>query len=113
MGAAHLVTVEGLALLHPDAQVFEAMLDGWRQQQLSRNLSFATVDARAEIVRRFQAHANAFPWAWAPAHIEEWTTDLRTNKRGARSTIRAYQLAVRAFLAYVCDPLYGWAAECE
>lgn len=30
-----------------DGQVFEAMLDGWRAQQLSRNLAFATIDAGA------------------------------------------------------------------
>lgn len=112
-GAAHMVVLDGVALLQPDAQVFECMLDGWRQQQLSRNLAFATVEARAETVRRFQAHTNAYPWQWAPGHLEEWTTDLRANKRRARSTIRSYQLAVRAFLAYLCDPVYGWADECE
>jgi DNA (cytosine-5)-methyltransferase 1 len=45
--------------------------------------------------------------------LEEWTTDLRASKQRARSTIRSYQLAVRAFLAYLCDPVYGWAGECE
>ncbi|MEV6135712.1 hypothetical protein AB0L63_06540 [Nocardia sp. NPDC051990] len=29
------------------------------------------------------------------------------------STVRSYQLAIRAFLAYVCEPLYGWDIECE
>ncbi|WP_433521336.1 hypothetical protein ACQPZ2_28850 [Nocardia pseudovaccinii] len=31
----------------------------------------------------------------------------------ALSTVRAYQLAIRSFLAYVCEPLYGWDVECE
>jgi integrase/recombinase XerC len=31
-GAAKLVVVPGVPLLRPEAQVFEAMLDGWRQQ---------------------------------------------------------------------------------
>ncbi len=63
-GAAHMVVLDGVALLQPDAQVFECMLDGWRQQQLSRNLGFATVETRAQTVRRFQAHTNAYPWQW-------------------------------------------------
>jgi integrase/recombinase XerC len=42
------VVAAGVPLLRPDAQVFEAMLEGWRQQQLSRNLAFSTVDARLD-----------------------------------------------------------------
>jgi hypothetical protein len=64
-------------LLRPDAQVFDAMLEGWRQQQLSRNLAFGTVDARLELLRRFQDHSGEFPWQWTPQHLEEWSTDLR------------------------------------
>jgi integrase/recombinase XerC len=45
-GAAHRMVAAGVPLLRPDAQVFEAMLEGWRQQQFSRNLAFSTVDAR-------------------------------------------------------------------
>lgn len=30
-----------------------------------------------------------------------------------RDTGSSYQLAIRAFLAYVCEPLYGWDIECE
>jgi hypothetical protein len=37
-----------------DAPVFEAMLDGWRAQQLTRNLAFASIEAGARVVRRFQ-----------------------------------------------------------
>jgi len=31
----------------------------------------------------------------------------------AHSTVRSYQGAVASFLGYVCDPRYGWVAECE
>jgi integrase/recombinase XerC len=31
-GAASLVLVDGVPLLHPETQVFEAMLEGWRNQ---------------------------------------------------------------------------------
>jgi integrase/recombinase XerC len=37
-GAAVLQLVDGVALLRPEEQVFAAMLDGWRAQQLARNL---------------------------------------------------------------------------
>jgi hypothetical protein len=30
-------------LLHPEDQVVQEMFDGWRNQQLSRNLSFQTI----------------------------------------------------------------------
>lgn len=110
-GAAHLELVGDLPLLHPEAQLFEAMLDGWRHQQLSRNLAFATIDAGARTVRRFQDHAGEYPWRWSPAQAEAWASELRSN-RAAPSTIRSYQ-SLRAFLAFVCDPAYGWAGECE
>lgn len=112
-GAAHRVVAAGVPLLRPDAQVFEAMLEGWRQQQLSRNLAFGTVDARLELLRRFQRYSGEFPWRWTPQHLEEWSTDLRAVRGVALSTVRSYQLAIRAFLAYACEPLYGWDMECE
>lgn len=34
-------------------QVLEEMFAGWRRQQLSRNLSFGTIDGRERLVRRF------------------------------------------------------------
>lgn len=112
-GAAHLVVVSGASLLRPDVQLFEAMLEGWARQQASRQLSSATIESSAMLVRRFQAHTASFPWAWTPLHLEEWTEDLRAVRGLAHSTVRTYQQAVRLFLGYVCDPAYGWAAECE
>jgi len=111
-GAAHLELAGDLPLLHPEPQLFEAMLDGWRHQQLSRNLNFATIDAGARVVRRFGAHAGCYPWQWTPGHVDSWGAALR-DQRAAVSTIRSYQRAVKAFLAFVCDPAYGWAAECQ
>lgn len=74
-GSAALVLVEGAALLRPDAQVFEAMLDGWEAQQVSRSLGAAAINSSLGVVRRFQAHSGEFPWSWTPAHFEEWTMD--------------------------------------
>ncbi len=112
-GAASLVLVSGAALLRPDVQLFDAMLKGWRHQQLSRNLAPATIAAGTSIVSRFQVHSAEFPWRWTPAHLEDWTTDLRSVRHVALSTVRNYQKSVRIFLRYACDPVYGWDRECE
>lgn len=45
------------------------MLDGWRNQQLSRNLQFATIDQRLRMVERFIGHVNVDPWNWTPADV--------------------------------------------
>jgi integrase/recombinase XerC len=103
-GASALTLVSGVRLLHPDVQVFEAMLDGWVRQQASRNLAARTVQASAGAVRRFQAYSGEFPWRWSPAHLEEWTADLRGVHGLARSTIRSYQLQVRSVFALRVRP---------
>jgi len=110
--SAGMVLEGGVALLHPDEQVFQAMLQGWRRQQLARNLSFVTVESNQALVRRFQAFTNEYPWSWSPGHVDEWAEELRCVGRRSRSTVRGYQGMLRAFLAYVCDPAYGWAEEC-
>ncbi len=46
-GAAQLHLAAGVRLLHPQEQVLEAMLDGWRNQQLARNLGFGTIEGWA------------------------------------------------------------------
>ncbi len=57
--------------LHPEDQAVEDMLLGWRNQQLSRNLQFATIDQRLRYVRRFIESVNEFPWRWTPMLVEE------------------------------------------
>lgn len=95
-----------------EARVFEEMLDGWRDQQLSRRLEPATIAAGARVVRRFQQDVGGYPWRWTAAEFECWIAALRTERGRARSTVRAYQLSVRSLLGYVCDPAYGWAERC-
>ena len=112
-GAAPLTLVDGIALLHPDEQVFEAMLHGWHNQGLARNLALATVKNRELQVRAFQLHAGSFPWEWMAHTADEWFADLRSVHHCARSTIRGYQVAVRGFCDFVTDPAYGWAQVCE
>jgi integrase/recombinase XerC len=111
-GSARLALVDGVALLRPDEQVFEAMLEGWRNQGLARNLARSTVQARERQVRAFQAHAGVFPWEWTALHADEWFADLRAVHHCSRSTLRGYQVAVRGFCAFAIDPAYDWAEEC-
>ncbi|MFC7641969.1 tyrosine-type recombinase/integrase [Streptosporangium lutulentum] len=112
-GTAGLHLVGGVALLRPEEQVFEAMLDGWRNQQLARNLALSTIEKREGRLRAFGEHAEAFPWQWTPQHADEWFGDLRAVRGCAHSTLRSYQDALRLFCRYVVDPAYDWSAVCE
>jgi hypothetical protein len=112
-GAVRLGLADGVPLLRPEDQVFQAMLDGWRNQQLARNLARSTVEGRKATVRAFADYVSACPWAWSPAMADEWPGDLRSLRDLKRTTIRSYSEAVRAFCHFVTDPLYGWAETCE
>jgi site-specific recombinase XerD len=103
----------GVALLHPQEQVFAAMLTGWRNQQLARRLAFATVEQRERMVRAFAAHAQSYPWLWTAQLVDEWMTDLRAVRGVRASTLRGYQIALRLFCSYATDSAYGWPVECE
>ena len=94
-GRVHLV--QSMPVLRPDEQILQMMLDGWRNQQLSRNLQFATIEQRLRCVQRFMAHVNEDPWNWTPTMVEEFSADLRTVKHVAHSTLRGYHSALRAF----------------
>jgi hypothetical protein len=68
------------------------MLEGWRNQQLCRNLAHDTITDRIRLVERFLAYTNEFPWTWTPALLSvgwlvrcshSWTTP-RTNTRHFR-----------------------------
>jgi len=111
-GSAQLILTEGVVLLRPDEQLFEAMLRGWRDQGLARNLAPATLTARERQLRAFHTHAASFPWQWTLQSADEWFADLRSVHHCARSTLRGYQAAVRGFCTYVTDPAYGWVEEC-
>ncbi|MCU1676317.1 MAG: xerD 2 [Frankiales bacterium] len=112
-GQGRVVTSTAVRFLNAADVVVEEMFDGWRRQQLSRNLSIVTVDARERLVRRFLAHANEMPWHWSVAHVDEFFGDLRIESNLRQSTVRAYQNALRLFCAYLIDPGYGWDALCQ
>jgi site-specific recombinase XerD len=108
VGSAALVLVDGATPLRPEPALFAAMLEGWRRQQLSRRLSGSLIEGRERIVRRF-VEFGGWPWQWSSAQVEAWFA----AGGWAHSTVRSYQGALAVFLGYVCDPRYGWVAECE
>jgi site-specific recombinase XerD len=108
-----LQVVAGVRLLHPEEQTFGAMLEGWRNEQLARNLAFGTIDGRARAVKAFADQAGVFPWEWASGLVDEWLGDLRSIRNLKRSTLRNYQEALKAFCSYLVDPAYGWPEVCE
>ncbi|TLW89257.1 site-specific integrase [Saccharomonospora piscinae] len=89
------------------------MLDGWRNQQLARNLAHGTVEAQVRRVERFFKQVEVYPWLWTLQLVDEWFADLRAVNHCATSTVRGYQGAMRGFCNFIVDPAYGWAAECE
>ncbi|MGI5200359.1 hypothetical protein ACQEU6_01915 [Spirillospora sp. CA-108201] len=105
--------VDGVGLLRPDEQVFAAMLDGRRNQQLARKPAFGTIEGRERTARAFADHVNAFPWEWTPAMVDEWLGDLRSVRGLKHTTVRGYQGVVRSFCGFITDPACGWAVECE
>lgn len=112
-GTAGLHLVGGATLLRPEEQVAEAMLEGWRNQQMARNLALSTIEGRHNAVKAFTHHADAFPWQWSAQMVDEWLGDLRAIRHLKQSTLRNYAEAVRSFCAFLTDPAYDWAAECE
>jgi integrase/recombinase XerC len=112
-GAAHLELVSGVAQLRPEDATFEAMLRGWRAQQAARGLREDTIGARERLMRRFSDFTNEYPWAWQPAHVDEWSLSLTAEGHLAPSTVRAYQCSLRSFNEYLCDSRYGWVSTCQ
>src|SRR5882672_6034951 len=112
-GAAGLELVSGVVQLRPHDAMVEAMLRGWRAQQIARGLRDDTIDARERLVRRFLEFTNEYPWQWGPSHVEEWTVSQTGERHLAPSTIRSYQTDLRLFSEYLTDGRYGWAVECE
>ena len=112
-GAAELELVAGVIQLHPRDAMFEAMLRGWRAQQVARGLREDTIAPRERLVRRFLAFTNEYPWSWMPSHVDEWTLSLMSERHLAASTVRGYQTDLRLFSEYLADGRYGWAVECE
>lgn len=112
-GVGRVVESRGVRLFEPRDYVVEEMLEGWRQAQLSANLSFATIDARLRDVRRFLEAMMVCPWEATPGMVDEYFGDLRSVRGLAHSTVRGYQTTLRLFFGYLSRPEYGWDRYCQ
>ncbi|MFD3524854.1 hypothetical protein [Streptomyces sp. NPDC058653] len=112
-GAAHLELISGVVHMRPEDAMFDAMVRGWRNQQLARNLRAKTISDREKLIRRFLMFVNDYPWAWAPAHMDEWSATLTSEDHLSPASVRNYQGTVRLFTEFLIDQRYGWAAACE
>ena len=113
-GAAHLELVSGVVQLRPQDAMVEAMLRGWRAQQAARGLAGGHG-------RRPGSGWCAGSWSsptstrggGRPAHVDEWSLWLTSEKHLAPSTIRGYQGELRLFSEFLIDARYGWVVACE
>jgi integrase/recombinase XerC len=104
-----LVVVGGATPLRPEVALFEEMLEGWALQQRARRLSPSMVAGRERVVRRSQEPTGTWPWRWRPEQMEQWIS----SHGWAHSTVRNYEGALAAFMAYLTDDRYGWAEACR
>ncbi len=107
-GSAALVMVNSATPLHAEAAMFDAMLEGWRRQHSARRLSLSVIRDRERVVRRFREFCGNWPWEWRSDQVDEWIS----SGNWAHSTIRTYEGSLSLFMEFLCDPRYGWAAEC-
>jgi integrase/recombinase XerC len=104
----------GVRPLHFEQALFEAMLGGWAAQMAARYVKPKSIRANLTGVRNFAEHTGAPPWSWRAQDADEYFEDLLARpKRLARSTLRAYQLRLRAFCEFATDRRYPWAVICE
>ena len=104
----------GVRPLHLEQAVFEAMLEGWRRQQLARFFKPKTIRSNLQAARAFREHADCWPWQWRPEHADEFFSDLVCEPNRRRpATLRSYQLRLKGLPVYLTDPRYPWMAICR
>ena len=57
-------TFVGVAHLRPEDATFEAMIRGWRAQQMARALRAETIAGQECLMRRYIEATNDYPWKW-------------------------------------------------
>lgn len=104
----------GAALLRPDLQVFDAMVNGWKAQMLARGLATATIVTRCRQVQTFQRYTNEYPWSWGAADVDGYFAERRSRgKPISLTTLRAESNAISMFCSFITDVRYGWVDLCE
>lgn len=113
-GSALSLLPSAVSHLDPEAAVFAAMLEGWTRHQQSRHLQSGTIKSRFDLVKRFAAFTNTYPWQWGPSDLEDWSSSLVSGtKPVGLSTLRNYQTEIGLFCDYLVDPRYSWADQCR
>lgn len=80
-GSVPTVLARNVRHMDPAAAAFDAMLLGWGRQQRSRFHKESTVRTRHDMVRRFAAFTNEYPWQWLPAEVEAFVVHLRSLRK--------------------------------
>jgi hypothetical protein len=75
-----LVLASNVVHLDPQPAVFEAMLEGWADQQRARFLKADTIKPRLSLVRRFAAFTNQYPWQWQPAEVDAFFAHVNSGR---------------------------------
>ena len=93
-GSAGLQLAGGAALLRPEEQVLAAMQDGWRAQQLARNLAFSTIEKRLGAIRA------VCPGASAPVPAQSSVSPGSSSRprRSRRSSDKANGMGVSVII---------------
>ena len=113
-GAAATVLAANVALLDPAERVFEAMLEGWKREQISRGLKAPTTSSeRQRLIKRLQEFTSDYPWDWNRQDNSDFCASLISSGGIVISTARYYQGHIRIFMEYASDPRNGWVSECE
>ena len=114
IAGARKVLADNVVALDPERSVFEAMVQGWAQQQRARFLREATIGPRVRLVHRLAEFTGLYPWQWTPEEGEAWVSDLRSGPTPLRfSTVRGYQVDIGLFCSYLLDSRYGWITDQE
>lgn len=113
-GMFRLVVPGNVRSLDPAPSMFEAMLQGWEQQQRARLLARKTIEDRLSLVRRFALFTATYPWEWTPEDVEAYFSHRLSGPEPlAHSTVRGQQGGLQMFCAFITDGRYGWASACE
>ncbi|WP_026303186.1 tyrosine-type recombinase/integrase [Jongsikchunia kroppenstedtii] len=112
--APKVFSTSDVGLLRAEDRVYEAMLAGWRSQQLARGLVPATITPRCQLIDRFFAYTNEYPWNWRPQDLDDYMAERRlVNSAVTVRTLRTYSNAIAMFCEYISDPRYTWTEVCD
>ncbi|MEV0115820.1 phage integrase N-terminal SAM-like domain-containing protein [Streptomyces sp. NPDC050844] len=110
--AIRLVRADNVCALDPAPAMFDAMLQGWEQQQRRRLLARKTVSGRLSLVRRFAEFTGTCPWDWTPEDVEAYFSTRLSRGEVVWSTVRGQQSDLEMFCSFITDSRYGWAKAC-